>query len=82
MGLQLKKDSEELLREVLTKNRPELLEVVDSPPSSKVSHLIINELRQAVTDEFIETGLNEMDEPNNRGLRLEYLIDELGRLLS
>ena len=38
------------------------------------------DLRQAVTDELIETGLRDDDEPNERGLLLEELIDRLGHL--
>jgi hypothetical protein len=35
-----------------------------------------DELREMLTDEFIETGLREDDEPNERGLLLEELIDK------
>jgi hypothetical protein len=39
-----------------------------------------DELRQTLTDEIMETGLREDDEPNGRGLLLEELIDKLGHL--
>jgi hypothetical protein len=38
------------------------------------------ELRQILTDELMETGLGDDDEPNERGLLLEELIDKLGHL--
>ena len=36
-------------------------------------------LQQATADELVATGLGEGDEPNQRGTRLEALIDVLGR---
>lgn len=82
MTLKLKKESEALLRSVLSTQRPELLHLLDSPSETEVSNEQLDELRQIVTDEFSETGLREDDEPNSRGLLLENLIDELGRLQS
>lgn len=35
------------------------------------------QLIDLLTDEFIETGLNENDEPNQRGMEIEALIDIL-----
>ena len=82
MTLKLKKESEALLRAVLARQRPELLHLLDSDSEAEVSNEQLDELRQIVTDEFSETGLREDDEPNSRGLLLENLIDELGRLQS
>jgi len=36
-------------------------------------------LQQAVADELVSSGLGESDEPNERGVRLEALIDAIGR---
>jgi hypothetical protein len=36
-------------------------------------------LQQAVADELVSTGLGKNDEPNERGVRLEALIDAIGR---
>lgn len=68
-----------LLRKCLVINRPDLLKLIDS------EELIINEelgnkLREAVLDELIKEGFNEKNEPNDYGMRLEELIDQLGRL--
>ena len=82
MSLKLKRESEELLKAVLAKRRPELLDLVDSQSEAEVDDVQLDELRLIVTDEFCETGLREDDEPNSRGLLLENLIDELGRLQS
>lgn len=69
----------QLLRKCLINNRPDLLKLIDS------EELIINEelgnkLREAVLDELVREGFNEKDEPNGYGMRLEELIDQLGRL--
>ena len=82
MSLRLKKESEELLRTVLARRRPELLDLVDPHSEVEVNNEQLDELRQIVSDEFLESGLREDDEPNSRGLLLENLIDELGRLQS
>jgi hypothetical protein len=36
-------------------------------------------LQQAIADELIASGLGDDDEPNENGLRLEALIDAIGR---
>ena len=36
-------------------------------------------LQQAVSDELVSSGLGENDEPNKRGVKLEALIDAIGR---
>jgi len=36
-------------------------------------------LQQAIADELVSTGLGKNDEPNERGVRLEALIDAIGR---
>jgi len=36
-------------------------------------------LQQTVADELVSTGLGKNDEPNERGVMLEALIDAIGR---
>jgi len=60
------------LQEVIAKRKPEL-------QSLKLEPSLIEELCDIVMDEFCETGLKDDDEPNNRGLKLEDLVDELRR---
>ena len=64
-----------LLREVLERRAPELLTAIQGR-----SQVVINEhqkgvLQELLGDEFCETGLRGDDEPNQRGLDLEKLID-------
>ena len=80
MIIGLQKEQEGLLREVLQRHAPDLLALLDSPDPLKLNENQRDQLRQLVTDEFCATGLGENDEPNKRGLSLEYLIDHLGHL--
>lgn len=57
-----------------------MIGVLDSLQDVQLTEYQRDELRQAVTDEFSETGLRKDDEPNERGLLLEELIDRLGHL--
>lgn len=70
----------ELLSEVIWKRHPELIGVLSSLQDGQLTEEQREELRQALTDEFTETGLRDDDEPNARGLLLEELIDRLGHL--
>ena len=70
----------EMLKAVVLKHRPDLLPIVDSLGNNPLSFNLREELREAIADEFCESGLNESDEPNEFGLRLEELIDLLGHL--
>jgi hypothetical protein len=45
-----------------------------------LDHELGNELRDTVGDELIAKGFDENYDPNEYGLALEDLIDELGRL--
>lgn len=67
--------SQKLLREVLTRRNPALLKEMKG--IARPPHELVDELCELVTDEFSATGLRSDDEPNERGLRLETLIDEL-----
>lgn len=80
MALQLPSEMAEMLSEVIWKRRPELIGVLGSLQDVQLTEYQREELRQAVTDEFTETGLRDDDEPNARGLLLEELIDRLGHL--
>jgi hypothetical protein len=67
-----------LLRRVVEKRRPDLLErlvdVVRRPLSSTEQETF----RELVAEEFAEMGLRVNDEPTGYGLALESLIDRLG----
>ena len=65
-----------LLGEVLRKRDPSMMTLVASSQHVELTDEQRDELRQILTDEFIETGLREDDEPNERGLLLEELIDK------
>lgn len=76
----LKSDEKDLLREVLWKHRPNLMILVDDLGNIPLFNAQREELREALADELVETGLDKNDEPNERGLLLEKLIDRLGHL--
>ena len=63
-----------LLEEVVRRRCPEIA-ASDLHVSSRFSKATRFRIRQALTDEFCDTGLNNDDEPNQRGLLLEELID-------
>lgn len=77
MILRLSSKMEELMTEVIRKRRPDLLGLLVAPQDTKLSDSQIDELREAVADEFCETGLTEDDEPNESGLSLEDIIGRL-----
>lgn len=70
----------DVLREVVQDHCPDLLTILDSREDVALTEQQRDDLRQAVTDEFCQTGLKENDEPNQRGLLLEEIIDRLGHL--
>ena len=72
--------SHRLLRESVLNHRPECLTVVDHLDERPLPEPAREELRDAVVAELCATGLDENDEPNQRGYELERLIDLLGRL--
>lgn len=80
MALPLPAKMSALLSEVLRKRNPSMIGIVASFQNVALTDDQREELRQAVTDELIETGLRDNDEPNERGLMLEELIDRLGHL--
>ena len=80
MALQLPSKMSEMLSEIVWKREPSLIGAVASLQKIQLTAEQREDLRQAVTDELIETGLRDDDEPNERGLLLEELIDRLGHL--
>jgi hypothetical protein len=80
MALTLPAEMSALLSEVLWKRNPSMMGIVASFQNVGLTDDQREELRQTLTDELIETGLCEDDEPNKRGLLLEELIDKLGHL--
>jgi hypothetical protein len=69
-----------LLHEVLIRQRPNLLGFLTSLGRVPLTEEQRTDLRLAVTDELVNTGFTDQDEPNSRGLQLEALIDKLGHL--
>lgn len=65
-----------LLKECLEYHRPDLLWVLDD--ESNIDYTLGNELRDIINDMFLEKGLNNNDEPNEIGIKLEKLIDQIG----
>lgn len=59
---------------------PDSLALVEQIGRKKLSREEVDFLREVVLDEFLKSGLTEDSLPNSRGLRLELLIDLIGRL--
>ncbi len=72
-----KPDQMRLLKEVISKQDPSLLPVVDKLGSVLLTGEQREALREVLEAELSETGLQEDYEPNSRGLLLEELIDRL-----
>jgi hypothetical protein len=73
MILKLNQRMRDLLAEVIEKRRPNMLQLITSG-NIEVTDAEVDELFDIVGDEFMETGLKQDDEPNERGLLLEDLI--------
>ncbi len=69
-----------LLRGVVAARRPDLLPLLDKLGVELLTETEREDLREVVSDEFMVAGLRSDDEPNAYGLRLERLIELLGRL--
>ncbi len=80
MANQLSQEMKKLLEEIVRSRRPDLLGLLDLPQDTKLTEEQREDLRLAVADELLETGLQENDEPNQRGLLLDDLIARLGHL--
>jgi hypothetical protein len=77
MRLNLNEEMYTLLKKCLINHRPDLLWALES--ITEIDEFLGNELRDAVNDEFLSNGLNSNDEPNELGIKLERLIDQIGR---
>jgi hypothetical protein len=70
-----------LLREVLAGKLPTLAQAYrDETGDLVVDPRDARRILDAISDEFVETGLGDEDEPNARGLALEELIDVFARV--
>lgn len=78
--IMLSENSILVLKECLKKHKPSLLATIDDSSQCEYGIDFYNELRQILGDELISEGFNENYEPNEYGLTLESLIDEIGRL--
>lgn len=67
-----------LLREVLLKRQPELISRISSTDMLVVTKEELDTIRELVGDELCQTGIDLNSEPNERGCRLEELIDAIG----
>ena len=76
--IKLSANSLELLIKCVKTHNPSLLALLQS--NDDFSEDFYNELRHTVGDEFCAKGLQPDSEPNEYGLELEALIDEIGRL--
>jgi len=69
-----------LLKRCLQKHKPSLLAAIEESGNLEYGIEFYNELRQIVGDELISEGFNKNYEPNEYGLMLEDLIDEIGNI--
>ena len=79
MNQRLTPDETQLLRQVISKHRPELLHLLGLLGTVTLTDDQREGLRAALLDELCETGLSQDDVPNPRGLLLDDLIGALGR---
>ncbi|MCL4741611.1 MAG: hypothetical protein KJZ54_05335 [Phycisphaerales bacterium] len=70
--------SQALLREVLGLRAPHLLALLPTRYEFSLDVKILDEIRSVLGDEMCTSGLDSNDEPNDRGLAIEDLIDLLG----
>jgi len=78
--IKISEKSFSLLKRCIESRQPELIPLIESYVSSDYSDAFYNELREIVGDELCTYGFQTNDEPNEYGLELEALIDEIGRL--
>jgi len=78
--IKLSEKSLELLKKCLENHKPSLIPVIESDTGSDYTADFYNELRDVVGDELCAKGFQQDWEPNEYGLELEALIDEIGRL--
>lgn len=68
-----------LLQQAVARHKPEFDQRAATIGIVPLSDEERETLREALTSEFLATGLEGNDEPNVRGIELEDLIDDLGR---
>ena len=68
-----------LLREIAGKYGVQLSTDDNGREQFDLSDSIRRELIDAISTEFVETGLTDNNEPNQRGIRLEELLDALNK---
>jgi hypothetical protein len=67
-----------LVAEAVHHHNPEFIDVVDTLGTHKLTDQERERLREAIAAELCATALEAQDEPNQRGVVLEALIDLLG----
>ena len=70
----------QLLREVVSRQEPLLLPLIDLIGHTELAIDQREQLRRAIAAELSNTGLDSSDIPNSRGLLLENLITALGHV--
>jgi hypothetical protein len=67
----------ELLRDVLSRHAPHLVDLIETENWPTLTAADRESIRAALSEELAATGLKESSEPNDIGMRIEYLIDAL-----
>lgn len=70
----------EVLREVVTRRAPALFPLLSGAASGTISDAEIDAFLDALSEELLESGLHTSDEPNERGLLLESLLNDINRV--
>ena len=79
MKIHLFRSMGNLLREIAEKNGVQLSADENGREQFDLSDSTRRELIDAISTEFVETGLTDNNEPNQRGIRLEELLDALNK---
>lgn len=75
IAIQLSESDFTLLREVIAKRAPELMPLIHERQNVRLLGSQRKCIQSIVGDDLIETGFRDDDEPNDRGLALERIID-------
>lgn len=78
--MKLSKKGSKLLHDILVRRSPELLSLSVFTQNGNLSDVERERLRETLSDEFCELGLKPDSEPNQYGLEIEHLIDEIGNV--
>lgn len=68
------REQKQLLYDIAQKHKPSLLDKILLPIST-LTDSEIDDIILLLSDELCQTGLMPNDEPNNRGLEIESIID-------